>query len=56
MVRYHFYRTMEEFFARCFQVEEESEEDEILPITKVIKGRQVKPTQQQQQQQQTNSN
>jgi hypothetical protein len=28
---------MEDFFARCFQVEED-EEDDILPITKVIKG------------------
>lgn len=44
VVRYHFYRTMEDFFAKCFQVEDEEEEDDILPITKVIKGR-VKPAQ-----------
>lgn len=48
----HFYRTMEDFFAKCFQVEEEEDEDDILPITKVIKGR----VRQQQQNQQQNSN
>jgi hypothetical protein len=38
LVRLHFYRTMEDFFAKCFQVEEQETEDDILPITKVIKG------------------
>ena len=37
LVRLHFYRTMEDFFAKCFQVEEEEEED-LLPITRVLKG------------------
>ena len=41
LVRLHFYRTMEDFFAKCFQVEEDAEE-ELLPITKVLKGVQAK--------------
>ncbi|KPM06662.1 dipeptidyl peptidase-like protein 1 [Sarcoptes scabiei] len=39
IIRYHFYRTMEDFFAKCFQVEGEDDDDELIPITKVIKGR-----------------
>lgn len=43
MVRYHFYRTLEDFFAKCFQVEEDDKEEDIL-ITKVDKGQiKVKP-------------
>jgi acetyl esterase/lipase len=35
----HLYKTMEEFFAKCFQLEDEQNEDIIeLPITRVIKG------------------
>lgn len=49
LVRYHFYRTMEDFFANCFQVEGDDEDDEILPITKVIKGRIRQQVQQQNQ-------
>ncbi|KAH7646532.1 inactive dipeptidyl peptidase 10 isoform X2 [Dermatophagoides farinae] len=39
MIRYHFYRTMEDFFAKCFQVEADDDEDDLIPITKVIKGK-----------------
>lgn len=56
LVRMHFYRTMEDFFAKCFQVEEEEDEDDILPITKVIKGRVRQSQQQQNQNQNSNSN
>lgn len=35
----HLYRTMEDFFARCFKSRDEQDEDEMeLPITRVIKG------------------
>ena len=33
---------MEDFFAKCFQVEDEDDDDDILPITKVIKGGKIK--------------
>lgn len=30
---------MEDFFAKCFQVEADDDEDDLIPITKVIKGK-----------------
>ncbi|XP_074599103.1 inactive dipeptidyl peptidase 10-like [Brevipalpus obovatus] len=37
--RLHLYRTMEDFFARCFKSRDEQDEEEMdLPITRVIKG------------------
>jgi hypothetical protein len=33
----HFAKTMEDFFSKCFQLEDEESQIE-LPITKVIKG------------------
>ena len=34
----HLYKTMEEFFAKCFQLTEDNEDIIELPITRVIKG------------------
>ncbi|XP_015786539.1 inactive dipeptidyl peptidase 10 [Tetranychus urticae] len=37
--QFHLYKTMEDFFARCFQSRDDQDEEEMeLPITKVIKG------------------
>lgn len=37
--RIHLYKTMEDFFAKCFQLEDEEDQESLeLPITKVIKG------------------